>query len=187
MVSEKALGTSFLTSSPSHRECEANILNLSWRRKKIMTRLCISNHGSRPCCHRTAPCLLGNGCTEGKSAVDVHEGEQTANPTSRQLWTGYSNRPCRYCERYSHLDASAPSLVCFGKYHFVLGFANPWRAHRLLSFEQLFFRIEPICLICTDISLISPLPSIYQVDVGLDQTFWSKYHPQQEGGEDNAR
>ena len=29
MVSEKALGTSFLTSSPSHLECEANMLNLS--------------------------------------------------------------------------------------------------------------------------------------------------------------
>ena len=29
MVSEKALGTSFLTSPPSHLECEANMLNFS--------------------------------------------------------------------------------------------------------------------------------------------------------------
>ena len=29
IVSEKALGTSFLTSSPSHLECEANMLNFS--------------------------------------------------------------------------------------------------------------------------------------------------------------
>ena len=153
----------------------------------MTTRLCIPSYGSRPCCHRTGPCLLGSGCTEGKSAVDVHEEEQTADPNSRQLWTGYSNRPCLYCDRYSHLDARAPSLMCFGKYHFVLRFANPRRAHRFLRFEQLFFRIEPICLICTDIRLITPLPSIYQVDVGLDQTFWSNHHPQQEGCEDYKR